>query len=681
MFDSFDDHTLVITTFNRPQYLFRLLNYIARDLPVGSVRIIDGSLEPWRGENRDVVADFAEVMPLTLEQIEPGIDILDHHRHAYGCAETPFMTFCHDDNFCVPATIRESIRFLRANPGYVTCSGLIAGLRMSERRIVAYVSDGVPLDQDAPLERLAHFIANHWSADFGTWRSHARRSAVATFDLYHLDESIGEPISCGISALLGKFHLLPKISTIFCSHAANRGSESAQRKSNLVMPEFPGVLTAVARAVGDFCADWGVEPPSDGRAFYLTAYLRYMSKWWHLFRAMAGTIRGTAEAGVSSEELTAVDDRVEAGLVHDLLGLSETEAATVREWRRAVDKEVEPSKGELFTVAEGDLVLVDVAEPKADAATVMALPQATVLPAIYRKLHEMLLQPDWHEQYCAHYDVVAGAVLGRLATRPDARDVFDAAFLMALVNLLRPLQAGHPSRMDHVARLLDIDGDVSPARDALLLASALCRAYPSPRGDADGVRRGAAAASEEKLRFRIFRARPPADSVAMPVTIGKAVKNQGVAFIPLDLSGAPRRHFSAGLPLWLCVEVAEIRGKMQFGLYGQQSFDMLIPVTEQAGPRALYLPVRSLETEYLIMRDISRGMGPGQCRIARLRWLAGRRPCAETEVYAAPGLHRAAAVGSRLYPAPEDQLREGDHGGVALSSSPGRPARSSLVSP
>lgn len=639
MLDRYDDHTLVITTFNRPQYLSRLLNYIARDLPVGLVRVVDGSVEPWRNENRDIAAAFAKIMPVTLEQIEPGIDILDHHRHAYRCAETPFMTFCHDDNFCVPATIRESIRFLRDHPSYVTCSGLVAGLRLSERRIAAYVSDAVPLEQDAPLERLAHFIANHWSADFGTWRSHARRSAVSTFDLYQLDESIGEPMSCGISALLGKFHLLPKISTIFCSHATNRGSHSAQRKSNLLMPEFPDVLTAVSKAVGDFCSDWGVEPPPDGRAFYLTAYLRYMSKWWHLFRGMSDAMRGPAAVGLSPDELKAVDERAEAAVLRELLGLSETEASAIGEARRLAEKEADPSKGDLFAVAGSDVVLVDTAEPKADIATVMALPSATTLPPVYRKLHEMFLRPDWQDRYCAYRDAAADAVLGHLAKHVAARDIFDAAFLWAIVNLLRPLHGGHPSRLDHIARSLDIDGDVSPAREALLLASTLCQAYPSARDGDDEARWEGATGSAQRYSFRMFRARPPADSVALPVTIGKATRNQGVAFVPLDLSGAPTQYFSAGLPLWLCVEIAEVRGKMQLSLYDQQSFDVLIPVTEQTGPRTLYFPVRSLSTEYLIMRDISRGSGPGQCRIARLRWLAGRRPQAEIEVDAMPAAH------------------------------------------
>ncbi len=48
MTDSYSDHTLVTTTFNRPPYLFRLLSYIARDMPIGRVRIVDGGLEPHR---------------------------------------------------------------------------------------------------------------------------------------------------------------------------------------------------------------------------------------------------------------------------------------------------------------------------------------------------------------------------------------------------------------------------------------------------------------------------------------------------------------------------------------------------------------------------------------------------------------------------------------------------------
>lgn len=625
MTDSYDDHTLVITTFNRPQHLYRLLSFVAQDLPVGRIRVVDGSLEPYRSDNARVVAAFADRMPVELDLLEPGIDVLDHHRHAWACAETPFMTFCHDDNFVVPAAVRDQVAFLRKNPDYANCCGLITCIRTSADRTTAFVCDTDSLEQDDPLDRLAHFLANHWNAEFGTWRSDSRRASGPTFDLYHLDEAIGEPLSIGISALHGKFHMLPILSVIFCLHETNRGTESAERKSNVAMPDFPRILATVGSVIETYCRENGFAPPQDSAMFYLRPYLRFMAKWWHHFEAIAERMRSSTLTDLPDREWIQIVQRAEAAVLDRLLLLSPEECSAIRAEQRRDAAISKPSDGELFIIRDGDVLLIDVPTPDGATKDIMALPPAAGLPAVYQKLCDLMLSDDWHARLDTLRAASCPEILGTSAQHTDARTAFDAAFLQALINLVRPLRGAHPGRCDLFAWMLATGDEISPARDALVSAADHIEIFASPHFAAEGVPSNPTEATPHPER-RVFYSRPLSGTVALPFVGGQTQASQGVAFIPLHLSDTVRAMHLSGRQVWLRVEIAEISGRVQFSLYGNEGMDLLVPVTEQTRQREFFFPIRRLDTEFLVMRDITKSETPSQCRIARIGWVASDRP-------------------------------------------------------
>ena len=634
MTDSYDDHTLVITTFNRPQHLYRLLSYVAQDLPVGRVRVVDGSLEPHRSDNARVVAAFADRMPVELDSLEPGIDVLDHHRHAWACAETPFMTFCHDDNFVVPAAIRDQVLFLRNNPDYANCCGLITSIRTASDRTTAFVCDMDALEQDDPLDRLAHFLANHWNAEFGTWRSDSRRASGPTFDLYHLDEAIGEPLSIGISALHGKFHMLPILSVIFCLHETNRGTDAAERKSSVVMPDFPRILATVGSVIETYCRENGFAPPQDGAMFYLRPYMRFMAKWWHHFEAIAERMRRNTGIDQSDRDWAEIVQRAEAAMLDRLLGLTADECATIRDNQTRDAAQSKPSDGELFIIQDGDVLLIDVPAPDESAEAITALPPATRLPGAYQKLCDLLMSEGWHARFGAFYAASGPDVLGRCAHHADARAAFDAAFLQALVNLVRPLRGAHPGRCDLFAWALETGAECSTPRGALVSAADHIESFASPQFGEDGVPADAFQVAPARDR-RMFYGRPVSDTLVLPFEQGDVQASQGVVFVPLHLSDTVQTLYRSGHHIWLRVEVGDVSGRVQFSLYGNGKMDLLVPVTEQSRRREFFFPLRRLDTEFLIMRDITKTATPSQCRIAQIDWVASDRALGSREALVA----------------------------------------------
>ncbi len=630
MTDSYDDHTLQINTFNRPAYLFRTLKYIASDLPVGRVQVIDGSTEPSRSQNVEVVAQFADLMDIEHVQLEAGMNAIKQFHAGIQRTRTTYLTRCDDDNFVTPSSVRKSIAFLRSNPDYAVCSGIVTYITKKDGRITAAIHDVAPMEQDDPLDRFAYYLANHWTADFATWRADARIHSCRALDMFFLDETMGEPLSIGVGALHGKFHVIPEFSVVFCNHDGHLGLNARSRQFGPSSPAFGENLTAVGDFLVEYCESLGIAAPQNPREYYLSCYFYYMAKWYFLFDSIGDKVREQGAERVSQQRLSDHDALAEGEILGSLLDLPAPAASWIRDLQQSEKSKTRTLDYSVFTVIDDDVLLRDIPDAPGNEDQAMALPSGRDLPEQYRPFLDKIGDRDWQSLLQSFATGSAGRVLGPDADDPDQDGLFRGAFLRALTALIKPLNGMPPCRPNHWGRHLDLCSMQSVQRDQFLRAITLYDVFDTPELP-DEVSLKRAVANADSRQYRIAYPRPTAEAVPTTISFstGALMRKDNITLIPIDLEPLLLQRFGPTRPAWLGISVAVVTGKVQFGLFHDGQIDTMVVRSDEDEPGELFLPIRRTRYDYLFIRDLSRG-APSNCRIegVRLYTLTGEMPSA-----------------------------------------------------
>lgn len=634
MTDQFDDHTLVINTFNRPQCLYRLLRFTALDLPVGRVLVVDGSNEPYRSQNREVAALFAERMPLRLEQLEAGISAVEQARLVPGLVETPFMTLCHDDNFFVHSTLRACIAYLRAHADYTACAGGTISFSFPDDRLSVSISEGAPLEQEDPLDRMSHFLADHWPADFATWRTAPRAFANAALDLYYRDETFAEPLHVALGALQGKFHVLPEISLIFCCHDSNLSHDALNRQFGPASPQFMDNVDAAAAVLTDCCTRLGIAPPDDPRRFVLRAHIHGMAYNPVLGELIGNHMRGSALDGLDDAQVADLDARMEAAIMDRLLQLPAADRAGIRASIADMKQDLRKHPV-LFTKKGNQITLFDNPEvPWENEAKCDVTPSRT-MPPVYRTFLSNLAAGTWAERYQQFRQHCLQDLIAPLDGNRDAEMLFAGTFLLALNRLIKPIYFTHNHAQGAVMRSVYFAGKnnltTMNTRDlkVYLAAATYFDEYPTPV--LDGSVEDLHARSIPGYRDFDYLVHSPAgqkyrrpgpDCVSRPVQLGEdAVMEKGnVCFVRVPPDPDIMQRLANGEAVWLTVELEAVEGCMQFGLYRNDSLDQLQVAFETETERRLAFSLGGAMFDFLVLRDVSPAPAVGRCQISGLHW-------------------------------------------------------------
>ena len=117
-------YTIIIPTYNRPDYLKRLLSYYDSYNIECKIIIADSSSEDNKIENKRISSHFTNLnilhvadYPYTISPNNKFCDILNH-------VNSKYALFCADDDFITPNGIRQSIGFLENNPDYSVAHGV-----------------------------------------------------------------------------------------------------------------------------------------------------------------------------------------------------------------------------------------------------------------------------------------------------------------------------------------------------------------------------------------------------------------------------------------------------------------------------------------------------------------------------------------------------------------------------
>jgi glycosyltransferase domain-containing protein len=126
-----DRLTIVVPTFNRPRHLRRLLLLLKELGNPYPVLILDGSSAENQAKNREVQQEFEK--NVILKQYPQGLHLGLRLADGVRQVKTEYMVFCADDDFVLPASIAECLKFLGEHPTYSAAMGRVHAMGYSHR--------------------------------------------------------------------------------------------------------------------------------------------------------------------------------------------------------------------------------------------------------------------------------------------------------------------------------------------------------------------------------------------------------------------------------------------------------------------------------------------------------------------------------------------------------------------
>lgn len=206
---SLSHHTLIIPTFNRPEFLERLVVYYAKRVPELPLLVLDSSHPEIADRNAATLAGLgANLRRMTYPSTMPMIQKLAQGLQS---VETPTVSFCADDDLVFPEGLRAAIRFLGEHADFVSAHGLYLNFREDGRTVhLAFEYSGPGNDAAHPLARVYALMARYESLFYGLFRTADLRDIVhgaAVLPTLHYQE-----LYQSVAALIkGKVHRLPLI--------------------------------------------------------------------------------------------------------------------------------------------------------------------------------------------------------------------------------------------------------------------------------------------------------------------------------------------------------------------------------------------------------------------------------------------------------------------------------------
>lgn len=153
--------TIIITTFNRPSYLRRLLSFYENLNIKFNILILDSS-----SDNSELInlCHFNNHQKIKYLRFDSSISISEKIKRSLPHVKTKYVLLCADDDFIFPSAIELCIRFLHENSSYASCHGLyynhliINCFGRYGLHLRPLYSKGISLEDDLGIERVSKYL-------------------------------------------------------------------------------------------------------------------------------------------------------------------------------------------------------------------------------------------------------------------------------------------------------------------------------------------------------------------------------------------------------------------------------------------------------------------------------------------------------------------------------------------
>ncbi|MBN2638847.1 MAG: TIGR00180 family glycosyltransferase [Bacteroidales bacterium] len=207
-----DKFTLIITTYNRYQYLLRLLNYYRNFGFPFSIIILDSSSDDI-SIHSDEFQRLFDHQRIIYKKYDSKIFIAEKIAKGIEDVSTPFSCLCADDDFILPIGIDKCVDFLEMNPDYSLAQGKFIvhwkGLFTNKFYwAVGYPNDHSVQNKD-PLERFESHLLDYEVTFYAVHRTEVLKSIWKETSTNFRDWGLHEIFPSSLSMLMGKKAVLP----------------------------------------------------------------------------------------------------------------------------------------------------------------------------------------------------------------------------------------------------------------------------------------------------------------------------------------------------------------------------------------------------------------------------------------------------------------------------------------
>lgn len=224
-------HTLVVTTFDRPAYLSRLLSIAASSPAVGSLVIADASHDIYRSVNRALADQIVPNHRVLHVDLPSSCSVIELYETAIRSVDTPYLTFCADDDLVHPSYLADAVHFLSEHPDHSACAGRSFSFGAADDQGLRIFTSGTRAHEaDDAGDRFVDLLSSYWPVEFSTRRTEDAKSALSTLDAFRLCEAVGEPLHGAAHVLDGKVAILERPGVLRGWHDHNNANRSLDRR-------------------------------------------------------------------------------------------------------------------------------------------------------------------------------------------------------------------------------------------------------------------------------------------------------------------------------------------------------------------------------------------------------------------------------------------------------------------
>ena len=297
-------YTLIVPTYNRPSHLLRLVRYLCSFNRSFRVLILDSSSSEIQECNKrglDPYSDKVEHIPF-----DSATDPISKYEHGISLVETPFCSFCADDDILLVDSATLCLEFLRSHPDYVAAHGYYFNfLPRDEVEIQALTYWRDSLRAEAPLERVVALMQDYEALFYAIYRTDVIRAIFP--QSRRVDTFLWkELILAAASVLSGKIARLPQFYYGRCTGPSHRFEnwhphEILAKSPEVLISDFAKYRAALFK---QFAINEGPDGEARARAFDL-AHLAYIAPFlqpeiinYILDRTLAGDDSAAIIAGI-----------------------------------------------------------------------------------------------------------------------------------------------------------------------------------------------------------------------------------------------------------------------------------------------------------------------------------------------------------------------------------------------
>jgi glycosyltransferase domain-containing protein len=200
-------YTLLIPTYNRPAYLRSLLGYLAARRFEYPIRVLDSSSAEALAQNRETVAGAG--LDIVHQAYDTTISTTVKLCRATEAVETPYCSFCADDDILFTNHLDRYLDQLDANPHLVAAHGYYINFKPDD---VFEISDifywASSLEADDPLKRIVAQMSNYQAIFYAIHRTGVLQSVLQ--QMTRIKSALSqELLSSSVTLIAGGVRRLP----------------------------------------------------------------------------------------------------------------------------------------------------------------------------------------------------------------------------------------------------------------------------------------------------------------------------------------------------------------------------------------------------------------------------------------------------------------------------------------